>query len=55
MLFTTVHSSPGSCALVLSDLESEQLKFSTHIQWIIDQTLSMKNRNKTINLDMRCR
>ena len=26
MLFTTVHSSPGSCALVLSDLQSEQLK-----------------------------
>ena len=46
MLFTTVHSSPGSCALVLSDLQSEQLKVSTYIQWIIDQIFPMKNRYK---------
>ena len=34
MLFTIVHSSPGSCTLVLSDLRSKQLKTSTCIQWI---------------------
>ena len=45
MLSTTVHSSPGSCALVLSDLQSEQLKVSTHILWIIDQIFPRKNRN----------